>query len=246
MNYLQIRRKASYYLVFIITMGLVISSCIKDIDDIKDTSPIITQSFELEDFNGIALSIPGNVRIIEGQNQEVEITGRAETVNEIKKRVNDGVWDIVLPNNYRKSYDNIDIVITSNNIEKLILSGSGKITGEHILPLSNVIISGSGKIESETQSAILTSTISGSGRIDISGKADELKLKILGSGNLNGFGLEATDTEISILGSGNSKILVTSNLDVTISGSGSVYYKGTPTIATSISGSGQIINSNQK
>ncbi|MGB3588466.1 MAG: head GIN domain-containing protein [Tunicatimonas sp.] len=241
MNYLQIKKKASYYLVFIITMVLVISSCV---EDIKDVSPIITQSFELDAFNGIALSIPGNVRIIEGQNQEVEITGRKETINEIKKTVNDGVWDIVLPNNYHKSYDELDIIITSNNIEKLILSGSGKITGEHILPLSNVIISGSGKIEAETESSILTSTISGSGRIDVSGKADELKHNILGSGNLNGFGLETTDAEISTSGSGKSKILVTSNLDVTIIGSGSVYYKGTPTITTNISGVGQIIDSN--
>ena len=241
MNYLQIKKKASYYLVFIITMVLVISSCV---EDIKDVSPIITQSFELDAFNGIALSIPGNVRIIEGQNQEVEITGRKETINEIKKTVNDGVWDVVLPNNYHKSYDELDIIITSNNIEKLILSGSGKITGEHILPLSNVIISGSGKIEAETESSILTSTISGSGRIDVSGKADELKHNILGSGNLNGFGLETTDAEISTSGSGKSKILVTSNLDVTIIGSGSVYYKGTPTITTNISGVGQIIDSN--
>ncbi|MGB3778147.1 MAG: head GIN domain-containing protein [Tunicatimonas sp.] len=244
MNYLQIKKKASYYLVFIITMVLVISSCIDDIKDIKDNSPIVTQSFQLEAFNGIALSIPGNIRIIKGQNQEVEITGREETINEIKKTVNDGVWDIVLPNNYHKSYDELDIVITSNNIEKLILSGSGKITGEHILPLSNVIISGSGKIEAETESSILTSTISGSGRIDISGKADELKHNILGSGNLNGFGLEITDAEVSTSGSGKSKILVTSNLNVTIIGSGSVYYKGTPTITTNISGVGQIIDSN--
>ncbi len=241
MNYLRIKRNTSYYLVFIITIFLVISSCIKDF---KDTSPIITQSFELKDFNGVALSISGNVRIIEGQDQEVEITGRTETVNEIKKTVKDGVWKIVLPNNYRKSYDELDIVITSNNIEKLILSGAGKITGEHTLPLSEVIISGSGKIEAETESSVLTSTISGSGSIDVSGKADEFKHFILGSGNLNGFGLETTDTEINVIGSGNSKILVTSNLEVTISGVGSVYYKGTPTTTTNISGSGQIINSN--
>ena len=135
MNYLQIKKKTVYYLVFIITTALVISSCS------KDKSPIITQSFELETFNGVELSISGNVRIIEGQTQKVEITGREETVNEIKKTVNDGVWDIDLPNNYHNSYDELDIVISSDNIEKLILSGSGKITGEHKLPLSTIIIS---------------------------------------------------------------------------------------------------------
>ena len=238
MNYLQIKKKTVYYLVFIITTALVISSCS------KDKSPIITQSFELETFNGVELSISGNVRIIEGQTQKVEITGREETVNEIKKTVNDGVWDIDLPNNYHNSYDELDIVISSDNIEKLILSGSGKITGEHKLPLSTIIISGSGNIDAETETSLLTSTISGSGNIDIYGKVDELKHHISGSGNLNGFGLETTDAEINISGSGNSKIFVTSKLDVTISASGIVFYKGTPTITTNITGSGRVINSN--
>ena len=191
-----------------------------------------------------ALSISGNVRIIKGQTQKVEITGREETVYEIEKAVDDGVWDIDLPNNYNKSYDKLNIVITSNNIEQLDLSGSGKITGEHTLPLSKVIISGSGNIDVITETAILTSTISGSGSLEISGKADELKHIISGSGSLNGFGLETTETEIKISGSGNTKIYVESNLDVAISGSGSVYYKGNPNFTTNITGSGQIINSN--
>lgn len=238
MNNLQIKRKFFYYFVFITTIALVISSCS------KDKSPIITQSFELEAFNGVELSISGNVRIIEGHNQKVEITGREETVNEIKKTVNNGVWNIDLPDNYHKSYDELEIVITSNNLEKLILSGTGKITGEHTLRLSTVILSGSGSINAQTESSKLTSTISGSGSIDISGKTDELQHNISGSGSINGFDLETTDAAISISGSGVTRILVTSNLDVTISGSGSVYYKGTPTITANITGSGKLINSN--
>lgn len=240
MSCLQFKRKSVYYLLFIITTALVFSSCS------KDRSPIITQSFELEDFNGVALSISGNVRIIEGQNQKVEITGREETVNEIEKTVNNGVWDIDLPNNYHKNYDELDIVITSNNIEKLILSGSGNITAEHTLPLSTITISGSGSIEVGTDVSVLTSTISGSGNIDISGTADKLRYINSGSGNLNGFGLETDNTEISISGSGNTEIYVISNLDVTISGSGSVSYKGTPVITTNITGSGELINANWK
>ena len=238
MNYLQIKRDFLYYFVLIATMVLVISSCS------EDKSPVITQSFELETFNGVELSISGNVRIIEGQNQKVEITGRKETVNAIEKSVNDGVWDIDLPNAFHKSYDKLDIVITSNNIKKIMLSGSGNITGEHILPLSTVIISGSGNIDAKTETSMLTSTISGSGDIGISGKVDKFICHISGSGNISGFDLETTDAEISILGSGNAKIRATSNLDVTISGSGDVYYKGNPTIKTNITGSGKIINSN--
>jgi len=238
MNYLQIKRNFLYYFVLIATTVLVISSCS------EDKSPVITQSFELETFNGVELSISGNVRIIEGQNQKVEITGRKETVNAIKKTVNDGVWNIDLPNNYHKSYDKLDIVITSNNIKKIMLSGSGNITGEHILPLSTVIISGSGNIDAKTETTMLTSTISGTGNIDISGKADKFICHISGSGNISGFDLETTDAEISILGSGNAKIRATSNLNVIISGSGDVYYKGNPTVKTNITGSGKIINSN--
>lgn len=231
-------RMIKYYSAFVIMTGLLISSCE------KDKSPVITQTFELEAFKGIELSIAGNVRVIEGTNQKVEITGREETVHEIIKTVNSGVWDINLPDNYHKSYDELDIVITSNEIEKLIISGSGDIIGEHTLPLSSVIISGSGNIAVKTETSILNCKISGSGNITISGKTDSLKHLVSGSGNLKGFALETTDTEINITGSGNSEVFVTTNLEVKISGSGNVYFKGNPSITINITGSGKIINAN--
>ncbi len=229
-------KKRIYFSVFIIAIGLLVSSYR------RDNSPVVTKSFDLEDFKGITLSISCNVRIIEGQTQKVEITGREETVNNIKKTVSKGVWNIDLPNNYNKNYGKLNIVITSNKIEKLVVLGSGKITGEHALPLSAITVSGSGDIEVVTKSPLLKSTISGSGNLNISGKADKFKHHISGSGNLNGLGLETTNAEINISGSGRAKIFVKSKLNVTVNGSGSLYYKGKPSIMTNINGSGKIIN----
>ncbi|MEA2041647.1 MAG: head GIN domain-containing protein [Bacteroidota bacterium] len=230
-------RKISILISVIIT-GLLISSCQ------KDTSPVITQTFELEIFNGLELSMAGNVRIIEGVNQKVEITGPEETVLEIIKTVESGIWNISLPNYYNKSYDELNIVITSNEIEHLVISGSGNISGDYTLPLSSVAISGSGNINVKTETTRLNSEISGSGNITISGNADTLEHFVSGSGNFNGFTLETTDTKITITGSGNSEVFVTNSLDVEISGSGNVYYKGRPSITTDISGSGQLIDAN--
>lgn len=234
----QLKSKLLNFWVLIIIAAISIGSCI------KDTSQMTTKTYELDDFTSVALSLPATVKIIEGDVQKVEISGREVTIDKINKNVRRGQWNIELPNSFNRNVDGIYIEITSNNIEKLILSGSGKITAEHNLPLSSVTISGSGSIEAKTNTSELESKISGSGDFKVSGKADELSHQASGSGNFSGFNLKTTDTEIQISGSAHAEVNVSKNLDVKISGSGKVYYKGKPTVSSSISGSGKVVEAN--
>ena len=238
MNTNQLKRKPLNYLVLLVFAAISIGSCF------KDNSQMVTKTYELETINGIALSLPATVEIIEGDVQKVEISGREVTIEQINKQIKRGLWNIELPNSFRKNVDGLYIKITSNDIEKLILSGSGKIKAEHSLPLSSVTISGSGSVEAKTEASELESKISGSGRFTVAGKTTELSHQASGSGKFNGFDLETRDAVIEISGSARTELTVTNNLDVKISGSGNVYYKGKPTIASKVSGSGKVIESN--
>ncbi len=231
-------KKSRIYLVFTILVLFLMSSCV------KDDSPVITQGFEMDTFTGIKLSIAGNIKIIEGDEQSVQITGPEVTVGKIVKSVSSGTWDIHLPSSYHKSYDDLEIVITSNDIAKLIISGAGDISAEHTLPISEIAISGAGNINVVTEVTALNSRVSGSGNISISGKVTSLIHKVSGYGKFDGFDLETTDAEISISGSGDTEVSVTNSLKVKISGAGDVYYKGTPSITQSVSGWGSITNAN--
>ncbi|MCK5822165.1 MAG: DUF2807 domain-containing protein [Bacteroidales bacterium] len=249
-------KKLKFYLVVALTT-LLFSSCQ------QDNSLVVTQTFDLDEFKSVDLSIAANVIIEKGETQKVEITGPELTVNEIEKIVNSGIWDINLPENYNKRYLDLEIVITSNGIEEIaisgsgdiivkdsmplssvIITGSGNIIAEDTMPLSSIIITGSGDVDTKIETPTLNSEISGSGNIMISGQTDILKHVLSGSGNFKGFDLQTNDAEITITGSGNIEVFATKNLIVNISGSGNVLYKGNPAITSNISGSGNIINSN--
>lgn len=228
-----------FTLAALLLLGILLSSCTK-----ADDSQVVTETFDLDAFTGIDLSIAADVLIIEGTEQKVEVMGPMLTVSKISKNVRSGAWDISLPNNYNRSYKDLTINISSNNISTIDISGSGSIIGEHTLPLTLIDISGSGKINARTETTTLDCDISGSGEINISGLVNSLNLSISGSGKFEGFGLESKNSDVEVSGSGTSKVFVTDNLDASISGSGKIYYKGSPSITENISGSGQLIDAN--
>lgn len=232
-------RKKNFYFFLLVILGLFISSCKKE-----DTSSIATRTYTMQAFEGIDLSMAANVTIREGENQKVVITGPSETIDKINRSISNNIWNISLPNDYTKSYDNVSIDITSNNIKKIILSGSGNITAQNTLNLNSIILNGSGEIFTQIESDSLNSLISGSGKISASGTASKFIHETSGSGKFEGFGLNTSNTIIKIHGSGTTEITVNSTLDVEISGSGIIYYRGNPKITQNITGSGQLNNAN--
>ena len=198
----------------------------------------------METFSAIDFSIAGNVRIIEGETQKVEVTGPKDVVDIIYKSVKFGVWRIKLLSGFDKNYDKLDIIITSNIIDRMIINGSGNITADNVLPISFLKNTGSGNFDLKTKSTSLYMSIYGSGNITVSGTADMISFASSSSGNFHGFNLIVADATVQLSGSGNAEVFVTTNLNVKINNSGNVYYKGTPNIIKQIVGSGSVINAN--
>jgi hypothetical protein len=143
-----------------------------------------------------------------------------------------------------ESSEAIVINVTTSEIDKLKLSGSGIINCDYInTSIIDIELSGSGliKCESLNVSQVLAE-LSGSGIIELEGTAETADLTVSGSGVFKGIQLETEDCYASIPGSGIIYILVNHILDVNISGSGSVYYEGDPIIKKHITGSGNVRN----
>jgi len=226
------------YIVFLVILTLFIGSCA------KDNNPTVTVVYDLDPITSLVLSISGNVRIIEGTTQRVEVTGSKKTVDRISKSVRSGIWRIELLSGFEDNYDNLEITITSNEIENMINFSSGHIFSENILPLKSLRIAGSGSFDVKTKSVDLHNGIDGSGIINISGTADRFYYAISGSGDYHGFNLVSKEVIIMTTEGGNTEITATDSLDVRINGWGNVYYKGDPSIKTAINGTGTLINSN--
>ena len=236
---------ASKKSIFIIIISFFFIQLISCLTEIKGSGDIVQQSIPIASFTSIDLAIDANVTLVLGEQQSVEILAQQNIIENIKTRVKSNKWVIEFEKNVR-SHDPIDIIIVIPEIKGISISGSGEVYSDDYFEtdLLDLSISGSGVIDLITNTNQTDASISGSGDIYISGTTSEQSISISGSGNYYGFNFESINCDVSISGSGNCEIFVTSNLVVSISGSGNVYYTGNPVVNSSITGSGQVIQSN--
>ncbi|MBE9510127.1 MAG: DUF2807 domain-containing protein [Bacteroidetes bacterium] len=198
-------------------------------------------------FSSISLSISGDLYLTQGNDTKVVIEAeqkildliRTEVVGDnLKIKFKTGKWNI-------RSNKQINIYVSTPDVEGLFLSGSGNIKAETQIKTEGLdfAISGSGNIViDDLVVSDLEGHTSGSGDINLSGSetVETMEISISGSGDLFAENLKVNDVEISISGSGTCKVFAVSELEAYISGSGSVYYKGNPMVNAKVSGSGKV------
>ncbi|MCZ6519997.1 MAG: DUF2807 domain-containing protein [Bacteroidetes bacterium] len=218
------------------------TSCNDSLNCEPGLGPIISVEIPLDSFDGISLDVAGNVFITQDTIQRVIVESNENIIGGLSTQVNDGLWDIRFRNCFNH-YDKFDVYISVPNLNRVILSGSGNISGEGTFQAEqfDVFILGAGNISLMVEANSVDLEISGSGNISIAGNTNQLSAVISGSGNILAIDLETKTCTVSIPGSGNCDVYVTEELNVVISGSGSVRYKGEPPIVqTQISGSGTV------
>lgn len=233
-----------YLVAVLIVMPILLVSCEDGfLGGISGDGDLVTETLYVDDFDGFVSGIAADIYVSQGDELEVVIEAQQNIIDNLNiDVVRNGIWTI---KNYHwvRNSKSIKIYITLPELTKVGLSGSGEIYGETIFDVSDnfdVSISGSGKIDLETYSEKMYVRISGSGDVYLAGSTDLLDCSISGSGGIHSYELEAKNAEISVSGSGDTRVNVEESLEVSISGSGSVYYRGDPSVDSHISGSGTI------
>jgi cytoskeletal protein CcmA (bactofilin family) len=209
---------------------------------IKGEGKVVTQEIQLEPIHGFSLSFDGDVTVTQGSTQKIVIEGQQNIIDNIKREVKHGYWNIEFDKNV-KDAENVKVTITLPSLDEIGLCGSGSIMstnrfkGLNDLELS---ISGSGDLHFNFEAKNTEFNLSGSGKSTLEGATGSLEINISGSGDVTAKDLEASDCEISISGSGDASVNVNGDLKTAISGSGDVTYKGNASVNASISGSGNI------
>ncbi|MBK6950070.1 MAG: DUF2807 domain-containing protein [Haliscomenobacter sp.] len=230
---------------------LALSSCIVDFYDdndgpcIRGSGPVVSETINVPDFTGISLDISANVYITQGPEFRVKAEGYANIIDELNRRVRNGVWEITLNDCVRNTGD-LTLYITMPEVQSVHNTSSGDIVSENILVTDDIYItnSGSGDIDLGLDADDIDARLSGSGKLFLEGEADELTLDVTGSGDYRGFKLKLNRADIRTTGSGDAEIWVLNYLKARISGSGDILYRGSPQIDFSGSGSGDLINAN--
>lgn len=191
-----------------------------------------TEVREVGHFRAVASSLPANVYYVQADKQEVRVETTEELASKVQTTVEDGILSLKLePGRYPKLI--LRVVVSSPNIEKLSVSGSGNLFHEGVLHASGALalkVSGSGDIRTgEIDSQDFTAQCSGSGSIRVGALAcDDFGGKISGSGTITMGRISCDDFEMGVSGSGDFLVDVltsTGGASVRVSGSGNVRLK---------------------
>ncbi|MEP7168184.1 MAG: DUF2807 domain-containing protein [Bacteroidota bacterium] len=190
-----------------------------------------------KEFTKINLPDHGKIILKQGDESSVRI--------EMGKHNADATTDIsngVLTIN---SDDFIDAYVTVKNLEKIDISGNGKVETDGTIKAKDLelIISGIGKIEMDVEAENVKTHISGKGNIELNGSANNLDAIISGAGKIEAIDFAVSNGNVDISGAGKCEVNVKDNLKINISGVGTVNYENKPAnITQNISGLGKISN----
>lgn len=213
---------------------------------IKGNGNITTIKKSVGDYESLDMAGFFDVKLIEGKEGNITITGEENLLEYIVTEVKDGKLILKTEKgvNLQPSHRNgIKITIPVEQINSVYLSGSGDITSEKTLTADSfkATISGSGDISLDLAVKELKTSISGSGDIELTGNTDTFDLSISGSGDIDAFRLAANHVDVSVSGSGDIEVTANKSIKARVSGSGDINYRGNPEkVDTKSSGSGDI------
>lgn len=205
------------------------------------------QTYNVGDFDGVALAGAQNVVVNVGPATSVRAEGDAETIERLEIKVEDGTlrvgtkrgnWNM----NWGKGRPPVTIYVTTPRLSSAAVAGSGdltidKVEGDRFAGS----VAGSGDLEIATLRVDSADfSIAGSGDISARGSAGKLNASIAGSGDIELAGVESRQADVNIVGSGNVKARATETADITIMGSGDVTLGGTARCSVSKHGSGSV------
>lgn len=191
-------------------------------------------------FDRIELAGSANVKLLQGERDQVFIAGNAEVQKSVEVELS-GERLRIRPTGGWKFWNTtrLQIEVTMRKLSQLVLSGAtdlqapGPVKADRLA----VSISGSGQARFDDLTAEqLQFVVSGSGDGQLRGQVNELVLQISGKGKVLAENLHANRTGITISGIGSANVWVSDELRVHVSGIGSVDYWGQPQLRRSSSG----------
>lgn len=211
-------------------------------EKVQGSGTIKKQARELAHFNGVALSLPGNMELRIGNTEGITIETDDNLLPLIETVIENGTLKIrPTKRNTNLQAHTLKIVLSAKDVERLSLGGSGSIDSDALR--GNKLqfdLGGSGSIRLKgMEGDAVAITVGGSGNFKSGGgKAGSLSVSIGGSGDVDVSQVQVSDASVSVAGSGTANVWATSGLSVTIAGSGDVNYYGDPKVSRSVVGSG--------
>ena len=224
-------KKITLLVTFLVVGAFSLASCIVS-NDTKMSGKMVEENRTTGSFSNISSKCMCDVYFVQGNTTSVIIKGNKELVESTTTKVNNGTLEINCDKNFSWHFNmttvKLEVYITSPNISKVSLSGSGNFVAN-----------------SAINAGALSFGITGSGDISLGDvKCDAFDTYVSGSGDVRIKNITCQQASYKISGSGDMAIgqNYVKNTLVKISGSGDIRIKGNNcgTISGNVSGSGDI------
>jgi len=210
-------------------------------DCMEGNGKMAKRTAKFSEITAINLSVSADVKLVADSTGSVTIEGESNIIEAIILEQTGSKLRITAEPCYSANKPVI-ITIPMKTVEDIQLNGSGSVKSESKLRASDLElgINGSGDLDLEVDAVNVKSKINGSGNIILKGGAQQHKIEVNGSGDVEAENFPTGKVGITVNGSGDCKVMVTTDLSIKIRGSGSVYYSGSPDISSEIKGSGSL------
>lgn len=209
----------------------------------KGPGQMITEFRTVGPFSGLEMKGSAKVIIMQDSTFEVKVEAGAHLMNYITTKVVNGTLVISEDKNNIANYKPVRVYVSAQYLDKVILSGSGDISGNNLLATNMLaVLSGSGAMYLGADVNSMETELTGSGTLDIVGNTQSHDAYLTGSGTLNTRSLVSDSTWVTLSGSGIARVYANQWLDAELAGSGLIYYWGNPTSKNiNVTGSGSVI-----
>ena len=216
---------------------------------VKASDNYVTKELRVKDFNEICIT--GSVDVSYTQRSgkpEVEIYTSDNVVDLLDIYVKNGRLNVGFKKNVSVKYNKLEVRVSSKNLSKVDVVGSGDFDFANGLKTDALAISvaGSRDVKADDIRCTKTLTMSVAGSGDIEGRnfhTETLEVSVAGSGDLNLEDVTATTTDASVAGSGTVRINGrTQNAEYSVAGSGDLFATDFEAqhVEASVAGSGDI------
>ncbi len=212
---------------------------------IRGSGKVVTETRQVSGFDSVSLSGVGELTIIHGDSESLEIEAEDNIIPLIETTVTGSKLSIGFKNVVGgvSPTKPVSYRLTVKKLTSLEVSGAGNATADKLDGDSTTLdVSGAGtiKVDSVTTQT-LDVIISGAGNCDITaGPVDHLKAELSGAGSLQAGDMQVKTADMNLSGAGNATVWVTDVLDVIVSGAGNVDYYGHPSVSVDSSGAGHV------
>jgi hypothetical protein len=224
-----------FILMFLITPGLALSSCL---------DPILEQERKVGPFTGINVGGAFDVILSQTGNQKVVIEAEQDVIDKVRTEVKGDVLHIDMEWEWSwKGNDKVTVYIDIRQLESLEVSGAGDVKGETPIKADELElrVSGAGDVDLDVSANSMDVVISGAGDVNISGKTDRQKVRLSGAGDYKAQNFKSSYTYAKASGAGSVEVYASDEIDAYASGAGSIKYYGDPEKQqTNSSGAGSV------